>query len=95
MMLVANAPMFNAKQDSWINCGDPIPTPQPPYMFVPYPANSDRVLAVQADGSYHSVPLAQAGPPEYMQVAAPANGPGVLECQVGGAFVIQCVTGLQ
>ncbi len=89
MMLVANAPMFKT-QTGWINCGDPVPTSQAPYVLVPYPANSDSVLDVQPDGSYKTVPLAQAGPAQYMQLSG-----NLLECERNGALVIQCIPGLQ
>jgi hypothetical protein len=91
MMLVANAPLFSSRaQTGWINCGDPIPSPQPPYVLVPYPANSDSVLYIDPNGVYSTVPLAQAGPPQYMQISG-----NFLEIQSGGAMVIPCIQGLQ
>ncbi len=90
MLLVSNKPILSANPTGWINCGDPIPTPDEGYVFVPYPANSDTVLSVQANGSFQTVPLSQAGPAQYMQLKGNA-----LECEVNGALVFLCIQDLK
>ncbi len=92
MLLIADKP-YPATAPFNTHCGDPMPTPQPPYVFVPDSTGAGTVLDVQPNGDYQWLPIAQAGPGQYMQIKS-GSPLSILECERNGALIIPAIEGL-
>ena len=93
MMRVANAPMFNPKQNGWLNCADAVPSDNTGYVFVPAaspPYAPNLFLTIDASGNLTMEPKGeQAGvSTQYFQLSgnflvAEMNGPSATPCIPG------------